>query len=140
MNRRYRFGPGAALLTLLAVVLAMSALGALTLMRALDEAALSERAAEVAESVYRLDVQAQRSFAALDAALAAAATDEGEAAYLSAVAASLPEGMALEDGVVRWTERSDDGRALVCAAALAPAGETPRAVWSEHRLTAGLVE
>ena len=50
MNRRYRFGPGAALLTLLAVVLAMSALGALTLMRALDEAALSERAAEVAES------------------------------------------------------------------------------------------
>ena len=32
--KKYRFGPGAALRTLLAVVLAMSALGVLTLMNA----------------------------------------------------------------------------------------------------------
>ena len=48
MNRRYRFGPGAALITLLAVVLAMSALGVLTLVSARGDEVLSERAARVA--------------------------------------------------------------------------------------------
>ena len=68
MNRKYRFGPGAALITLLAVVLAMSALGVLTLLSARGDEVLSERAARVAESVARLDVRAEESLAALDAA------------------------------------------------------------------------
>ena len=78
--------------------------------------------------------------AALDAALAAAPTDQGEAAYRAAVAAALPEGMTLdaEAGVVRWVESAEDGRSLVCAAALAPAGEFPRLDWLEHRLVTEL--
>ena len=48
MNRKYRFGPGAALITLLAVVLAMSALGVLTLLSARGDEVLSERAARSA--------------------------------------------------------------------------------------------
>lgn len=140
MNRKYRFGPGAALITLLAVVLAMSALGVLTLLSARGDEVLSERAARVAESVARLDVRAEESLAALDAALAAAPTDQGEAAYRAAVAAALPEGMTLdaEAGVVRWVESTEDGRSLVCAAALAPAGEFPRLDWLEHRLVTEL--
>ena len=138
MNRKYRFGPGAALITLLAVVLAMSALGVLTLLSARGDEVLSERAARVAESVARLDVRAEESLAALDAALAAAPTDQGEAAYRAAVAAALPEGMTLEAGVVRWVESAEDGRSLVCAAALAPAGEFPRLDWLEHRLVTEL--
>ena len=136
MNRKYRFGPGAALITLLAVVLAMSALGVLTLLSARGDEVLSERAARVAESVARLDVRAEESLAAL----AAAPTDQGEAAYRAAVAAALPEGMTLdaEAGVVRWVESAEDGRSLVCAAALAPAGEFPRLDWLEHRLVTEL--
>ena len=140
MNRKYRCGPGAALITLLAVVLAMSALGVLTLLSARGDEVLSERAARVAESVARLDARAEESLAALDAALAAAPTDQGEAAYRAAVAAALPEGMTLdaEAGVVRWVESAEDGRSLVCAAALAPVGEFPRLDWLEHRLVTEL--
>ena len=52
----------------------------------------------------------------------------------------VPEGMALdaEAGVVRWVESAEDGRSLVCAAALAPAGEFPRLDWLEHRLVTEL--
>ena len=80
------------------------------------------------------------ALASLDAALAAAPTDQGEAAYRAAVAAALPEGMTLdaEAGVVRWVESAEDGRSLVCAAALAPAGEFPRLDWLEHRLVTEL--
>lgn len=138
--KKYRFGPGAALLTLLAVVLAMSALGVLTLMNARSDDVLSERAASVAESVAQLDVNAEFSLAALDAALAAAPAEGGEAAYRAAVAAALPEGMELdvETGVIQWTEKSEDGRFLVCSVALAPAGEFPRFTWLEHRLVTEL--
>ena len=104
MNRKYRFGPGAALITLLAVVLAMSALGVLTLLSARGDEVLSERAARVAESVARLDARAEESLAALDAALAAAPTDQGEAAYRAAVAAALPEGMTLDAEDERFDE------------------------------------
>ena len=76
----------------------------------------------------------------LDAALAAAPAEGGEAAYRAAVAAALPEGMELdiETGVIRWTEKSEDGRFLVCSVALAPAGEFPRFTWLEHRLVTEL--
>ena len=55
-------------------------------------------------------------------------------------ASALPEGMTLdaEAGVVRWVESAEDGRSLVCAAALAPAGEFPRLDWLEHRLVTEL--
>ena len=43
-----------------------------------------------------------------------------------------------EAGVVRWVESAEDDRSLVCAVALAPAGEFPRLDWLEHRLVTEL--
>ena len=79
------------------------------------DARLSARSLEVAQSVCRLNDRAERSMMALDEVLVAAAA-QGEAGYLDAVARMLPEDMVLEGDRVRWTEQTEDGRQLNCAA------------------------
>ncbi|MDR0929279.1 MAG: hypothetical protein LBM74_06135 [Oscillospiraceae bacterium] len=137
----FHIGPGAASLMLIIVVLSMSVLGVLALMSARGDARLSERSVQVAQQNYALEVASERSLAALDALLARTAQGQtDEAVYLRAVSEALPEGMRLNGRAVSWQEEDGQGRALHCAVTLAPMGETPRAVWIEHSLTAEEME
>ena len=63
------FGPGAASLILIFVVLTLSVLGMLSLMNARNDKVLSQRNAAVLERVYELNTSAERSRAALDEVL-----------------------------------------------------------------------
>ena len=63
------FGPGAASLILIFVVLTLSALGMLSLMNARNDRALSVRSAGVLERVYALNAQAEKACATLDGML-----------------------------------------------------------------------
>jgi len=132
------FGPGAASLILIVVILSMSVLGMLALMNARNDARLSGRSIEVITAGYALNDQAERRFAELDGVLAqcAAASDSDEA-YLTAVRGRLPEGMLMErDGrIVSW-QLSDGLRTLSCEVEVLPLGEKERLSWHTHRLTA----
>ena len=132
------FGPGAASLILIVVILSMGVLGMLALMNARNDARLSDRSMEVVTAGFALNDQAERGVAALDAVLArcAAATDSDEA-YLTAVRGSLPDGMLMAEGgrLVSW-ELSDGLRTLSCAVEVLPLGDAQRLSWREHRLTA----
>lgn len=140
MKRKSRvsFGPGAASLILIIVILSMSVLGMLALMNARNDARLSARSIEVVAAGFELNDRAERSIAELDAVLVrcAAATSSDEA-YLAAVRGNLPDGMLMgqEDRVVSW-ELSDGLRTLSCAVEVLPQGENERLRWREHRLTA----
>ena len=138
MSRKSRisFGPGAASLILIVVILSMSVLGMLALMNARSDIRFTERSMRVIEAGYALNDRAEKSLAALDAAAAACAeTAEGDEAYLEALKARLPQGMAMEGRAIAWTE-TDGYRTLDCAVELLPLGETPRLQWNTHRLTA----
>ena len=63
------FGPGAASLILIFVVLTLSVLGMLSLMNARNDKALTQRNASVLECVYALSSEAERSRAVLDEVL-----------------------------------------------------------------------
>ena len=132
------FGPGAASLILIVVILSMGVLGMLALMNARNDAKLSSRSIEVVAAGFSLNDQAERGLAELDAVLVryAAATYSDEA-YLVAVRSNLPDGMQMdEDGrIVTW-ELSDGLRTLTCAVEVLPQGEAERLSWREHRLTA----
>lgn len=134
MKGRMRVGPGAALVTLVVVVLSLSVLGMLTLMDARNDDRLSERAARVAEEIAVLEARSEESLAALDALLAqCAAQAQDEEDYLARVAAALPEDRMLAGRQILWREE-DRGRSLECAAEIAPLGDFPRIQWREHRL------
>lgn len=132
------FGPGAASLILIVVILSMGVLGMLALMNARNDAKLSRRSIEVVAAGFELNDRAERGVAELDGVVArcAAATYSDEA-YLSAVRGNLPDGMLMdEDGrIVRW-QLSDGLRTLSCAVEILPQGESERLRWREHRLTA----
>lgn len=130
------FGPGAASLILIVVILSMSVLGMLALMNARNDARLSERSTAVVIAGYELNDRAERRFAALDgvAAQCAAASDADEA-YLAAVKGLLPEGMLMDGRIVSW-EETDGLRTLNCAVEVMPLGDGERLVWRDHRLTA----
>lgn len=132
------FGPGAASLILIVVILSMGVLGMLALMNARNDAKLSDRSIEVVAAGFELNDKAERGVAELDAVLArcAASTDSDEA-YLAAVRGNLPDGMLMgqEDRIVSW-ELSDGLRTLSCAVEVLPQGEKERLRWREHRLTA----
>ena len=122
------FGPGAASLILIVVILSMGVLGMLALMNGRNDARLSRRSAQVIEAVYRLNEQAEERRAALDAlAVEAGGTDALEAA--------LPEDVTLEDGALCWQE-TDGSRVLDCALRLLPDGSGARMAWLRHDLTA----
>ena len=135
---RISFGPGAASLVLIAVMLSMSVLGMLALMNARNDAQLSRRSIEVVAAGYALNDRAERSVAELDAVLARCATSTfSDEAYLAAVRGNLPDGMLMgqDDRIVSW-ELSDGLRTLSCAVEVLPQGEKERLRWREHRLTA----
>ena len=138
MNRKSRvsFGPGAASLILIVVILSMSVLGMLALMNARSDHQLSVRSIAVVEAGYSLNAAAERSLAALDAVLISCAeTSDSDEAYLDTVRSSLPEGMRLEEHMVTWNE-SDGLRTLECAVELLPMGDAERYSWRVHRLSA----
>ncbi len=132
------FGPGAASLILIVVILSMGVLGMLALMNARNDARLSDRSLEVVAAGFALNDQAERNVAELDAVLVrcAAATYSDEA-YLNAVRSNLPDGMLMGEGerIVSW-ELTDGLRTLSCAVEILPQGEAERLRWHEHRLTA----
>ena len=65
MNRRSRisFGPGAASLILIVVILSMSVLGILALMNARSDSRLSARSLQVVQAGYALHADAERQMA-----------------------------------------------------------------------------
>ena len=132
------FGPGAASLILIVVILSMAVLGMLALMNARNDSKLSKRSIEVVAAGFELNDKAARSVAELDAVLArCAASTFSDDAYLAAVRGSLPDGMLMgqEDWIVSW-ELTDGLRTLSCAVEVLPQGEKERLRWREHRLTA----
>lgn len=132
------FGPGAASLILIVVILSMGVLGMLALMNARNDARLSSRSIEVVMAGYELNDQAERKVAELDGVLAqCAAVSSNDEGYLNAVQGILPDGILLdvENRVASW-ELSDGLRTLSCAVNILPLGEGERLSWREHRLTA----
>ena len=130
------FGPGAASLILIIVILSMSVLGMLALMNARNDHKLSTRSIAVVEAGYALNDRAERSLAALDGVLSTcAAISDDDETYLAAIRGLLPAGMIMDGRIVRWQE-SDELRTLSCAAEVLPLGEGKRLAWREHRLTA----
>ena len=130
-----QLGPGASSLILIFVVLAMSVLGMLFLMNSHSDLRLSQRSAQVIEAVYALNAQAEEKRAQLDAIVLAAAPADTEERYLAAIESALPEGVTLEDGVLRW-EITDGSRALDCALEILPRGGEVRTQWITYDLTA----
>ena len=143
MNRQgqdFQIGPGAASLLLIAVVLCMGVLGALSLVSARGDAQLTERSQSMAESAGQLNVRSEESYAQLDALLVELSGAEDDEAYLAALAQRLPMGATLDGRTIYWEEAAEDGRRIACAIEVAPLGEFPRARWSEHRLWTELDE
>ena len=142
MNRKSRisFGPGAASLILIVVILSMSVLGILALMNARSDIKLSDRSVQVVEATYALNENAERRLASLDAiASRYAAISETDDDYAAAMRAFLPTDMAMSDRTISW-EETDGVRTLECAVTLNPKGEGPRFQWVNHRLTATTTE
>lgn len=133
-KREFHLGPGAASLMLVAVVLAMSILGLLSMMSARSDLRIARRSADVARMTAALDAQSEESLAALDGLLAScAAQANNDESYISLVKEGLPGGMVLQNRTVFWTETGDEGRKLECGAEIAPLGADHRLEWSVHR-------
>jgi len=138
MSRKSRisFGPGAASLILIVVILTMSVLGMLALMNARSGSRLSRRSVQVIQAGYALNGQAERTLASLDAIAARCAAEaQSDEAYLAAVADALPQGAAMDGREIVWSE-TDGYRTLECAVELLPLGGDARLRWNTHRLTA----
>lgn len=130
------FGPGAASLILIVVILSMSVLGMLALMNARNDRKLSSRSVAVVEACYALNDRAERSLATLDGVLSTcAAISDSDETYLAAIRGLLPAGMLMDGRLIRWSE-SDELRTLSCAVEVLPLGEGERMAWREHCLTA----
>ncbi len=125
MNRKSRvaFGPGAASLILIMVVLSMSVLGMLALMNARNESNLSRRAVDVIESVYALENQAQRDLGKLDHVVRTYGSQGNSSVGLELLLRNLPQGMSYDDGIVSW-EETDGVRTLEVEAKIDENGQT----------------
>lgn len=141
MNRReFRIGPGAASLMLIVVTLSMSVLGMLSLMNARSDVNLGERSIAVAQQVYELSNEAQRTMSELDALLVSCAKGAtGEEDYLERIRAGLNAEMTLTERTVSWSEQRGD-RTLDCEAEIAPLRAFPRCRFTQHRLRTALDE
>lgn len=142
MNNKSRvsFGPGAASLILIVVILSMSVLGILALMNARNDIKLCDRSVEVVQAGYQLSEDAERRLAQLDAIAARyAEISETDDDYAAAIRAFLPMEMTMEGRVIRW-KQTDGTRTLDCAVELKPLGEGRRFAWVDHRLTATATE
>ena len=133
---RIFFGPGAASLILIVVVLSMSVLGILARMNARNDARLISRSVEVVQAGMDLNSQAEQALAKLDTiVMKCAAMAESDEAYELSVYSNLPAGMMMEGRDIYW-EESDGYRTLSCAVELLPLGKAERLRWQTHRLTA----
>ena len=138
MSRKSRisFGPGAASLILIVVILSMSVLGILSLMNARNDHRLITRSVEVVQAGMVLNNQAELALANLDViAVKCGQMAEDDAAYELAVRSNLPAGMLMNGRTIFW-EESDGYRTLACAVELLPLSGTERLRWQTHRLTA----
>ena len=138
MSRKNRisFGPGAASLILIVVILSMSVLGILSLMNARNDHRLITRSVEVVQAGMALNNRAESALANLDViAEKCARMAADDAAYELAVRSNLPAGMLMNGRAISW-EESDGYRTLACAVELLPLGESERLRWQTHRLTA----
>ena len=138
MNRKKSFitlGPGASSLILIFVVLSLTALGMLSLMTGRNDFRLAERSASVTQSVYALNVRAEERRAELDALLLSCVNNaSSDAEILSALEASLPEDVTLEEDLLLFTVE-DDSRVLDCALRVDPDNSTQRTSWVRYNLT-----
>ena len=138
MKRKSRvtFGPGAASLILIVVILSMSVLGMLALMNARNDNKLSDRSIAVVEAGYALNDKAERTLAPLDGVLnTCTAVADADEAYMAPSRGLLPAGMLLDGRTISWSE-TDELRTLSCAVEVLPLGEGERYEWRDHRLTA----
>ena len=133
-SSKLTFGPGAASIILIVVILCMSILGLLNYMTVRNDLALSDRSADVAGTVFDLNARAEKNFAALDAvSVRAFSANSGREAYLAQVGEELPEGMQLDGDVVSWTE-TEGIRTLKCEALLGDPSGDGHITWKTHRL------
>ena len=133
-KRKVALGPGAASLILIIVVLSLCMMAMLNQISARSDYNLCTRSAEMVQRVYELNAQSEEKLAELDAVLVKAAKDaDGMEDYLEKIAASLPEGMTLEEDRVQWTEPLDN-RHLECIVQLLPMEEKQRTRWISHKL------
>ena len=133
---RITFGPGAASVILIVVILSMSVLALLTLVNARNDRRLSDRSAQVIESVYALDEKAERMFADLDSIVADAAKkakDQDAHKILDSAVLELPEEVTIEGDTISWT-MSDDLRDLECAARVDAEDGEAKLTWIRHRM------
>ena len=138
MNRKSRisFGPGAASLILIVVILSMSVLGILSLMNAHSDSQLSARSVETVRAAYQLNAEAERRLSQLDALAAHyAGTALSDEDYAALIRINLPADMTMDDREIAWS-LTDGYRTLECAAELLPLGKGARLKWTNHRLTA----
>ena len=128
------FGPGAASLLLIFVVLAMSVLGMLSLMNSRNDVRLSERSVSVMEAVYALNARAEESRAKVDGVLAELTTSaESNEAYLAAAREALQDQVTVEGNRLSWDE-TDGIRTIHCALEMLPVGGGQRTRWLRHAL------
>lgn len=133
-NKKVAFGPGAASLILIVVVLGMCMLSVLTLISARNDEKLSARGAEMIERYYNLASMSEKSLGELDSLLVQAGADcADETEYLNNIREKLPERMQLNDREISWTEELN-GSMMECAVKLAQLRETPRAEWIRHNM------
>ena len=133
-KRKIALGPGAASLILIVVVLSLCMLAMLTQIAAKNDYNLCTRSAEMVQKVYELNAQSEQNFAKLDSVLVSARKEATDMqAYLDKVKELLPEGMALDEDRVTWTEPLDN-RNLECIVQLLPIEDTQRAKWISHKL------
>lgn len=141
MNRqKIAAGPGASSLILIAVMLSLTILAALTMISARNDESLSDRSVETARQIYELSARGEASLAKLDQVLNEARRTAGDdTEYLTALADSLPEGMRLEEDQVFWTEQSED-RHINCGVRVLPMSENRRYEWTLHSIRPGAQE
>ena len=130
---RISFGPGAASIILIVVILSMSVLALLSLVNARNDRHFSDRSAQVTEAVYALSARAEITYANLDALMAEQEGTEKDQ-LADALAGVLPEGVSLEGDTLSWVE-SDDLRDLECTVQITEEKGRYSISWIKHRMT-----
>ena len=140
MNKqKISFGPGAASLILIIIILCMTVLAILGLTTAVRDANNGLAGARISERIYALSSSAEESLAKLDAVLYAyGANPQDRDECLRSLGENLPAGMSLTDDIVCWTERDSDG-CLRCGVRVWP-GNGRRTEWVNHQITFGETE
>ena len=140
MNKqKISFGPGAASLILIMIILCMTILAMLGLTTAVRDADNGLASARITERIYALSSSAEESLSRLDAILYDFGADpENREECIRSLSGCLPDGMSLQNDIVCWTERDDDG-CLMCGVRLWP-GNGRRTEWVRHQITFGETE